>query len=105
MTNKSKGLGTMKGGRGNQGKKKVPLPKSKPKVTGADEALKVAKTVYQSSFQVPFYLMKGLIQGDKKALSKASTIMKKLKEQKGKWNKGTVKTNKVQKALKMVKAD
>ena len=104
MSNGTRKIGV--GGRSGQiGKKKnkVSLPKPKPRVTELDVAKKVGKILLQSSVQYPYEVTKGLLTGDMKSVKKGFTILQKMREQKGKWNKGTVKTNKVQKALKMVK--
>ena len=106
MSNGTRKIGV--GGRSGQigkKKKKVSLPKPKPRVTELDVAKKVGKILLQSSVQYPYEVTKGLLTGDMKAVKKGFTILDKMRKQKGKWNKGTVKTNKVQKALKMVKAD
>ncbi len=90
----------------NKSKSNIPLPKPKPRVTRGDEALKVAKILYQSSAQVPFNIIKGLLTGDKTSIKKGFGILDKLRKQKESGNlpkRGQVKTPKVQKNLKMVK--
>ena len=109
MSNGTRKIGM--GGRSGQigkKKKKVSLPKPKPRVTKLDVAKKVGKILLQSSVQYPYEVTKGLLTGDMKAVKKGFAILDKMKKQKESGNLpkvGQVKTNKVQKALKMVKAD
>ena len=93
---------------GSKIKKRDLLPKPKPRVTNLDVAKKVGKILLQSSVQYPYEVTKGLLTGDMKAVKKGFNILDKLRKQKSSGNlpkKGQVKTTKVQKALKMVKAD
>tara|TARA_R100000654_G_scaffold66176_1_gene94286 strand:+ start:910 stop:1365 length:456 start_codon:yes stop_codon:yes gene_type:complete len=87
-------------------KSNVPLPKPKPRVTKGDVAKKVGKIVYQSSVQYPYQITKGILTGDRKSLAKGFGTLDALKKQKESGNLpkvGQIKTNKVQKNLKMVK--
>jgi len=82
------------------------LPKSKPKVTQGDVAKKVGKIVYQSSFQAPSKILKGLLTRDMEPVKEAFAITDALKKQKESGNLpkvGQIKNNKVQQNLKMVK--